>query len=76
MMAITAVAGVPAESVFHRLLRLAPVFVVLPLVCLLLWASLGVAIQHALREATARAWFDRILGAVLVASAVLLLSEI
>lgn len=54
-------------------LLLAALFVILPTLCLALWAGAGVAIAQALRHPTMRRWFDRAMGVLLIASAGLLL---
>ncbi len=81
VLVLTATAATPAGwSGLARFGRLAALFALIPTICLLLWAVLGKA--TAATEAAAKddrtgagAWLDRILGALLIASARLLLVE-
>ncbi len=54
---------------------LAVLFTAVPAICLLFWASLGSLLSESLRRRRIRAWFDRVMGGLLVASAALLLLE-
>jgi len=54
------------------LASLAALTLVVPLACLLMWASFGLLINRRLARPEFRAWFDRAMGAVFVASAALL----
>jgi len=73
VMVLTAVSAAQAGSTGAALARLAALFVLIPFVCLVLWAALGALLSGALRRARVRAWFDRAMGLLLVASALLLL---
>ena len=55
------------------LASLVVLFVVIPYVCLALWAGGGSLAARLLREPQARAWLDRASGALLALSAFLLL---
>jgi threonine/homoserine/homoserine lactone efflux protein len=72
-MVLTVVASTHAANAPDAFLQLAPLFVGIPVLCLLMWAALGSALarflaQHAVRRAT-----DSVLGALLVLSSLLLL---
>jgi threonine/homoserine/homoserine lactone efflux protein len=54
---------------------LAAIFVIIPTLCLTLWSLLGASFTERLARPTFRARFDRTMGTLLVASAVLLLVE-
>lgn len=54
--------------------RLAALMLVIPGVCLTLWALAGVAIAERLRRRRARRWFDRAMGCLLILSAALLVA--
>ena len=70
VLVLTATAATPAGwGGLARFGRLAALFAIIPTVCLLLWAAMGKA------TAAAGTWLDRILGALLIASALLLLAE-
>jgi threonine/homoserine/homoserine lactone efflux protein len=72
VMVLTVVAALPAGGAIDRFLHLAPLFVCIPTCCLLLWAALGSALSRSLARPMVRLWTDRVLGALLVASALLL----
>lgn len=62
----------------HRpteLLALAVLFLVIPTLCLLVWACAGTLLTSALRRRRFRAAFDGVMGTLLIASALLLLLE-
>jgi len=70
VLVLTATAATPAGwSGLARFGWLAALFAIIPTLCLLLWAALGKT------TAAAGTWLDRILGALLIASALLLLAE-
>lgn len=73
VMVLTAFSAVRAspEST-NLLLVLAGLFVLVPVFCLSAWALLGARLTSWLNRPFFRAWFDRVLGVVLVASALLL----
>jgi threonine/homoserine/homoserine lactone efflux protein len=73
VMVLTAVSSAQAGSAGATLGRLAVLFVLIPFMCLMLWAALGALLAGALRRARVRAWFDRGMGLLLVASALLML---
>jgi threonine/homoserine/homoserine lactone efflux protein len=72
VMVLTVVAAMPAGGAIDRFLQLAPLFACIPACCLLLWAALGSALSRSLARPVVRLWTDRVLGALLVASALLL----
>jgi threonine/homoserine/homoserine lactone efflux protein len=72
IMVLTVVAALPATGAVDSFLRLAPLFVCIPALCLLLWAGLGHALSRHLTRPLVRLWTDRVLGALLVVSALLL----
>ncbi|WP_426753473.1 LysE family translocator [Myxococcus sp. Y35] len=76
VMVLTAVSAVQVGSTGAALAWLAALFVLIPSVCLVLWAALGALLSGALRRARVRAWFDRAMGLLLVASALLLLRDV
>ncbi|HET9451618.1 MAG TPA: LysE family transporter [Aggregicoccus sp.] len=59
----------------EALMGLAALFVLLPAACLAAWALLGALLSTALRRQRVRAWFDRLMGLLLLLSALLLLLE-
>lgn len=72
VMLLTVTAALPARGPWPAFTRLAPLFVVISGLCLLLWAITGRALaRHVARSAT-RVWIDRALGVLLIASALLL----
>jgi threonine/homoserine/homoserine lactone efflux protein len=75
VLTLSAVAAVPpGRSPLELGLALAPIFVVVPAVCLLLWALGGTLLaRHATKPLARR--IDRVLGAALFVSALLLLVE-
>jgi threonine/homoserine/homoserine lactone efflux protein len=75
VMALIATSAVDAREPWVGLAQLALLFALIPTVCLLLWSSLGSLLASVLRQKAARAWVDRVMGVLLLASAVLLLSE-
>jgi threonine/homoserine/homoserine lactone efflux protein len=72
IMVLTVVAALPVTGAVDSFLRLAPLFVCIPALCLLLWAGLGHALSRHLTRPPVRLWTDRVLGALLVVSALLL----
>ncbi|MCI0674064.1 MAG: LysE family transporter [Myxococcaceae bacterium] len=75
VMALTATSAVQASGSVAGFVQLAALFVLIPTVCLLAWSSLGALLTSALRRPDVRAWFDRAMGCLLFASALLLLLE-
>jgi len=77
VMVLTAAAvGQSRAGPLATFLRLSPLFVVIPTVCLALWSSLGSAMARVLKRPAVQSWFDRGMGLLLVGSAALLLTEI
>jgi threonine/homoserine/homoserine lactone efflux protein len=75
ILVLTVAAAAPAEGgPLAQFARLAPLFAVIPAAALLLWAALGVAAKG-LAGGPAGAWLDRVLGGLLVVSALALLAE-
>ncbi|WP_426700317.1 LysE family translocator [Rhodanobacter sp. Col0626] len=72
VMVLTALATVPAVGL-HGYLPLAGLFVLIPTLCLLLWAALGAWLARWLVRPTVRRAVDAAMGALLVACAVFLL---
>lgn len=72
VMVLTATAAA-AESDFWDL---AIVFSLVPAACLAVWTALGAALSRALARTTPAMWFDRAMGATLVASAIALVVEL
>ena len=72
---VTATAAVSrdTESV-HAAVVLGAIFVVLPGICLTLWAFAGSAIGRFVSDGRSKRWFDRTMGGLLMLSAALLLS--
>lgn len=75
VMTLTAVSAADAGGVLATFGRLLPLFAFIPAVCLGAWCSLGAALTRTWRRPRVRAWFDRGMGGLLVASALLLLLE-
>ncbi len=71
VMAWTATSAMPGA-----LARLLPLFVVVPAAGLAAWATLGALLAQRLARPAARRRFDRATGALLLASAALLLAEV
>jgi threonine/homoserine/homoserine lactone efflux protein len=74
VMVLTAIASVPVDGL-RGYLPLAGLFVAIPAVCLLLWAALGALLARSLTCPRIRRGADLGMGALLVASAGLLLLE-
>ena len=72
IMALTAVAAAQADAGTTTHWQLAALFLLIPLSCLLAWSALGVALGAALRRPATRHRFDRAMGVLLLACAVLL----
>jgi len=75
VMALTATSAVQAAGAAATIALLAPLFVLVPALCLIVWSSLGSLLGNALRRRSVRIWTDRALGALLFVSAALLLLE-
>lgn len=74
LMLLTAVAASPAHGALATFTGLAPLVAGIPAICLLLWAALGRLLARWLDRPGVRRWTDRVLGALLLASAVPLLA--
>jgi threonine/homoserine/homoserine lactone efflux protein len=74
VMVLSAVSAIPSDGAADAFVRLAPLFVVIPIVGLALWSSLGSLLSRALRRPAVRNWVDRAMGALLFGSAGLLLA--
>ena len=74
VMVLTAGAAVQEGSVLASLAWLAPLFLLIPTLCLVAWAALGSLFSRALRNRRVQAWFDRVMGVLLCASALPLLA--
>lgn len=73
VMVLTVAAAVQgAAEASQAWLPLAALFTVIPALCLALWSLLGVLMTTALARPRGRDWVDRVLGLLLIASALLL----
>lgn len=72
LMMLTAVAGVPAHDALATFFRLAPLTACISGACLMLWIGLGHALSLQLRRPLVRIWTDRVFGALLIVSALML----
>lgn len=72
VMLLTVTAALPAPGPWPAFAQLAPLFVVISGLCLLIWAVAGHALARHVARSSTRAWIDRALGALLLASALLL----
>lgn len=75
VVAVTAASAVDAGGGAATVAALLPLFVVIPAISLVAWATLGAMLGGALRRPAVRIWSDRAMGGLLVASALLLLLE-
>ncbi len=73
VMVLTLVAAFPHQNAAATFVMLAPLFLLIPSACLLLWACAGARLASLLRTPAARRRFDRLMGLALISSAVLLL---
>jgi len=71
MMVLTATAAAPGVAFWH----LAALFAIVPAVCLTIWSGFGSAMARHLARPRTAAWFDRAMGALLLASAIALMVE-
>lgn len=71
VLTVTAVVGNGAEPLRTSLV-LAAAFTVISALCLALWCAMGVSMMRHLDTTAARNWIDRVMGALLFASALLL----
>lgn len=74
VMVLTASAAAQGGSVPATLGWLVPLFLLIPTLCLVAWAALGSLFARALRRRRVQAWFDRVMGVLLCASALPLLA--
>jgi len=72
VMMATVTSHLPEEGIGITIVRLVPLFVGVSLVCMLLWVVAGRALMSRMARPSTRAWIDRVLGASLMASALLL----
>ena len=70
---LSVAATMQATTPVDTFLQLAPLFAVVPAICLTAWAGLGSALSRQLAHPARRAWIDRAMGASLIASALVLL---
>ncbi len=68
IMVLTATSAAPGVAWWH----LAAVFAIVPALCLLVWSVLGSAFSRLLARPVAAARFDRVMGALLITSAIAL----
>jgi threonine/homoserine/homoserine lactone efflux protein len=71
IMVLTATAAAPGVAWWH----LAAIFAIIPTLSLLIWSVLGAALSRLLARPAAAARFDRVMGALLVTSAIALVLE-
>ena len=71
-MVLTVTSGVQSGAGFTRIGLLVTLIVLIPTVCLALWAWLGTLMAKGLAQPRAAHWFERLMGALLVVSACLL----
>ncbi|MCD9087091.1 LysE family translocator [Stenotrophomonas sp. SY1] len=71
VLTVTAAVGNGADPL-QTSLMLAVLFTVIPVLCLTLWCAMGILMMRYLDTLTARNWIDRLMGALLFASALLL----
>jgi homoserine/homoserine lactone efflux protein len=72
VMVLTAISAMPAAHGATAFLSLAALFTFIPVVCLGVWSSFGAALAKCLARPRVRAWSDRVMGVLLVASALAL----
>lgn len=75
VMTVTALVALPATNV-RDFLPLAALFVAIPTLCLLTWASLGASLTHWLARPSVRRGIDAAMGAALIAFAAVLLAAV
>lgn len=73
VLALSLVAAFPHAGVHTVLVHLAPLFLVIPTACLLLWALAGRSLSAHMRVPAFRRSADRLMGSALIVSAILLL---
>lgn len=73
LMMLAVVAAAPPQGALATFAQLAPLVAGIPAACLLGWAVLGDALTPWLDRPLVRLWTDRVLGALLIASALPLL---
>lgn len=77
VMVLTAVASARgAMTPAAAALALSVLFLTIPTVCLVAWAWLGLRVLRRLERPASREWFDRLLGILLVSSALGLLADV
>lgn len=72
VMMATVTSRLPEQGIGITFVRLVPLFVGVSLICLLLWVMAGRALMSRMAHASTRAWIDRSMGVLLIASALLL----
>lgn len=72
VMMATVTSHLPDGGMAAAVFRLVPLFAGISLVCSLLWVVAGRALMSRMAQASTRAWIDRVLGASLMASTLLL----
>jgi threonine/homoserine/homoserine lactone efflux protein len=73
VMVVAAIGARPAGGPASRW-PLAVIFAVIPAICLVLWAALGAALSRLLARPRFARWTDRILGGLLVATAIAMIA--
>lgn len=69
IMMLTLVAALPADAAHSHWVRLIPLVIAIPGLCLLLWALFGRALGRLLQNERARRAVDRVFGLLLIVSA-------
>lgn len=72
VMMLTVVAAMPSQNALYAFARLAPLFIIISASCLLLWIIAGQMLARALTNPSTQRRIDRVLGASLIASTLLL----
>lgn len=75
MITAVAAAGAHVDLPVHAM-KLIVLFALIPLTCLLIWSSIGVAKRMRLTQPGSGKWLDRAMGAALFAFSLLLLTQI
>lgn len=71
-MMLTVTSRLPEGGIGATFIRLVPMFVSISTACLLLWVVMGRALMSRMACTSTRVWIDRAMGALLIASALLL----
>ncbi|MEO7758197.1 MAG: LysE family translocator [Dokdonella sp.] len=72
LMMLAVVAATPAHDALATFVQLAPLTAGMSAACLMFWMALGHALSLQLRRPLVRRWSDRVFGALMIASALML----